>query len=111
MKDYIKPVLRLLLITFFTVGIVSLYINYENNFFDFINKFYLELLSISGATISFLFLFSREMLKSKIYNNYNNTPSDEKRLLDKKRQFLDSILDTLKLDIDKDLKKILKMER
>lgn len=78
----------------FIVTIVS--IIYVDDFDTSIYKGFLSIL------IPFLFLLLSDFLKS--FKDESITYSDEQRLLLKKREYLDSILNTLKLDIDKELK-------
>lgn len=66
-------------------------------------KIFIGVLLFLVITLSFYIRYTFEMKK----NASNLRLSDEQRLLQKKKQYLSSILEILKLDVDNDLKKLL----
>ena len=66
-------------------------------------KIFIGVLLFLVITLSFYIKYTFELKK----NAFNLRLSDEQRLLQKKKQYLSSILEILKLDVDNDLKKLL----
>lgn len=87
-RYFVVPLVMLGIITFLTTGkfVISLY-------------FILGFVSVTSILLTFAAIFSPRPK--------NSFESDEQKLLNVKRKYLDSILEQLKLEVDKDLKKCL----